>query len=107
MARAAADQKIHHRAMGIVIGALPARRPADHLELVVVAVTDDVAASVGQTTDDIEMAGRRGPVHRVGVVPGSRAFTSSPRSRRKSTIASWPFFAASCNSVQSYGFDRR
>ena len=55
MARAAADQKIHHRAMGIVIGAFPAGRPADHLELMVVAVTDDVAAGVGQTPHDVDI----------------------------------------------------
>ena len=47
MPRAAADEEVGDRAMRGVVAAVPARRPADHLELVIVAAADDVAARVG------------------------------------------------------------
>ena len=61
-------QHLHHVTMRVVVAAVPARRPADHLERVVVAVADDVAAGVDQALDDIGASGGRGPVHGVGVV---------------------------------------
>ena len=68
MPRAAADEQIHDGAMRVVVAPVPARRPADDLELVVVAAADDVAAGVGEPAHDVDVARGRGPVHRVGVV---------------------------------------
>ena len=52
--RAAADEDVHDRAMRVVVASVPAGRPADDLELVVVAVPDDVAARVGEPPHDVE-----------------------------------------------------
>src|SRR5207247_2977302 len=69
MARAATDEETRDGAVRVVVGLVPARRPTNHLELVVVTVTDHVAAGVGQTPYDVQVSGRGGPVHRVRVVP--------------------------------------
>ncbi len=68
VAGAAADQELRDVAVRLIVTAVPAGRPPDHLQLVIVAVPDDVAAGVGQTADDVGVAAGRGPVHRVGVV---------------------------------------
>ena len=68
MARAVAQQDVHHAAVRRVVAPVPAGRPADDFELVVVAVTDDVAAGVGEAPHDVDVAGGRGPVDGVGVV---------------------------------------
>ena len=47
-------------AMCRVLAPLPAGRPADDLELMVVATTDDVSARVGQPPNDCEVSGGRG-----------------------------------------------
>jgi hypothetical protein len=65
--RAAADEEVDDRAMGRVV-IMPARRPTDHLERVIVAMPDDITAGVGQTPHDVEVRGGRGPMHRIGVV---------------------------------------
>ena len=107
MPRAAADQKVAPRRDARRRRALPARRPADDVEMVIVAVPDDVAARVGQPPHDIQMPAGRGPVHRGRCCrPRSRAFTSSPRFSSTSTAARWPSRAAACSSVHSYGFAR-
>jgi len=54
--------------MRLVVTTIPTRRPPDHLQLVIVAVSHDVAAGVGKPAHDVEMSRRAGPVHRVGVV---------------------------------------
>ena len=69
MARAATDEETRDGAVRVVVGLVPACRPTNHLELVVVTVTDHVAAGVGQTPYDVQVSGRGGPVHRVRVVP--------------------------------------
>ena len=56
MPGAAADQEVRDGAVRLVVAAVPARRPADHLQLVIVAVPDDVAARVGQTPHDVQVA---------------------------------------------------
>ena len=68
MRRAATDQILRDRTMRVVVATIPARRPSDHLERVVVSPPDYVAARVGEPAHDIQPAGRRGPVHRIGVV---------------------------------------
>ena len=69
MTRAAADEEIRHRPMCFVVAFIPAGCPADHLQGVVVALTDHVASRVGEAADDVDVTGGCGPVHRVGVVP--------------------------------------
>jgi hypothetical protein len=64
VARAAAHEELGD----LGLRGLPARRPADHAERVVVAVSVHVAAGVHQQADDLEMAGRGRPVQRAGVV---------------------------------------
>src|SRR5690349_3687458 len=54
--------------MRVVVTAVPTRRPADYLECMIVAMSDDVTSRVGQPANDVEMPRRRGPVHRVSVV---------------------------------------
>ena len=68
MSRAVAQQDVHHAPVRRVVAAVPAGRPADHFELVVVAVTDDVAAGVGEAPHDVDVAGSRSPVDGVRVV---------------------------------------
>ena len=51
-----------------LIDPFPARCPADDLELVIVAVPDDIATRVGESPHYIDMTGCRRPVHRVGVI---------------------------------------
>ena len=65
MARAAADQELRD-----LLVRMPARGPADHLEGVIVAAADHVAARVGEPSHHLEVPGCRRPVHRVRVVPG-------------------------------------
>lgn len=61
---AAADQELGDH----VLARVPAGRPADHLQGVVVAAPDDVPTRIGQPSHDFQVAARRGPVHGVGVV---------------------------------------
>src|SRR3569833_4750111 len=68
MARSAADEEVDDRAMRVVVAAVPATRPADDLELVLVPCPDDVTACIGEHADDVEISSRRGPVHRRGAV---------------------------------------
>ena len=65
---AATHQELRHGTMRGVVASVPARGPADHLELVVVTLPDDVAACVRQAPHDVQVTGGCGPVHRVGVV---------------------------------------
>ncbi len=67
--RAAAHQFLHHRSVRIVVTSVPAGRPADHFELVIVAVPDDIPAGVSQPAYDRLVPGRRSPVHRCCVIP--------------------------------------
>ena len=69
MPRAATDQKIRDGAMNGVVASVPACRPADDLEGVIVTVPDYITAGIGQLADDFQVTSRRRPVHRVGVVP--------------------------------------
>ena len=66
--RAATHEKIRNGTMRGVVASVPARCPADDLELVVVTVPDDITACVGQPPHHVQVTGCRGPVHRVGVV---------------------------------------
>ncbi len=68
MPRAAGQELVDDSTMGGVVAAVPACCPADHLELVIVALTDDVSTSVGQPSNDIDMTGSGGPVQGAGVV---------------------------------------
>lgn len=68
MTRAAADQKIHHRSMCIVIAAFRAGGPADDAAVVVVAVADHVAAGIDELANHREVALRGHPVQHVRVV---------------------------------------
>ena len=68
MARAVADQEIDHRAVGIVIAAVPAGGPSDHATSVVVAVADHIAAGIDQRARHSNVALRSHPMQRVGVV---------------------------------------
>ena len=61
VSRSSIDQEIGDGAMGGVIAALPAGRPADYAERVVVAFTDDIPARIGQSSHDIDMTGGRRP----------------------------------------------
>jgi hypothetical protein len=65
---AATHEKVRDGPMRVVVGFIPAGRPSDHLELVVVAMSDDVTAGVSEETHDVEAAGSRGPVHGIRVV---------------------------------------
>jgi hypothetical protein len=69
MPRATLDEIVRNRAMSAIVAVVPARRPADDVKLVVVAVSDDVATGLSEASHDVDMARRRGPVHRAGVVP--------------------------------------
>ena len=53
--RAAADEEVGDRTMSGVVASVPAGCPADHLQLVLVAAPDDVAAGVGEPADDLEV----------------------------------------------------
>ena len=66
--RAATHEKIGNGTMRVVVAAVPARGPPDDLELVIVAVPDDVTARVGEPPHHVELPGCRGPVHGTGVV---------------------------------------
>src|SRR4029450_9962730 len=68
MPRTAADEKVRHRPMRCVASTIPARRPADHLELMIVATAYDIAACVRQSPYHFQMTGCCRPVHGVGVV---------------------------------------
>ena len=46
MLRTTTDQKIDHRAVCRVVASIPTLRPTDHLQRVIVALSDDVAAGV-------------------------------------------------------------
>lgn len=68
MLGATLEEKFDDGAMRVVVASVPARGPANDVELVVVAVPDDVAARVSETPHDIGVAARGGPMHGVGVV---------------------------------------
>src|SRR5437868_11195603 len=68
VSRSSGDQKIGDGAMGGVVATFPAGRPTDHSECVVVAFTNYIAASVGESPYDIQMPCSRRPMHRVSVV---------------------------------------
>ena len=53
--RAATDEEVRDGTVRGVVAAVPAGRPADDLELMVVAVSDDVAAGVGEPPHDVEV----------------------------------------------------
>ena len=104
MPRAAAHEQIHDRPMGVVVAPVPARRPADHLELVIVAVADDVSAGVGEPAHDVRLSRGRGPVHRVGVVASSRGVHVEPALQQQvHGRAVARLCAATCSSDHSYG----
>src|SRR5947209_3173063 len=63
MMGAATQEKLGDRAMRVVVAAVPARCPADDLELVVVAVSDHITTGVGESADDVQVTGRGSPVH--------------------------------------------
>ena len=103
--RAATDEKLRDGAMRGVVAFVPARCPADHLELVVVTLADDVAARVREPPHDVQVTARRGPMHRVGVVSllarvHVQAALQQQVHRRKVSLP------RACNSVHSYGFAR-
>ena len=56
------------RAVPGIVTAVPAGRPADHLERMIVSVADDVTSRVGEAPDDVHVAGCCRPVHGEGVV---------------------------------------
>ncbi len=58
--RSASEEGVHDGPMRIVVATVPARRPPNGLELVVVAAPNNVAACVGQPLRDIEVTGGRG-----------------------------------------------
>jgi hypothetical protein len=60
---AAAQQELLYRTMRIIVTSLPTRRPADDLELVIVAVSDHIATGIRQPTHDVRVTGRGGPMH--------------------------------------------
>ena len=68
LARAPTEQKFRDRPVSIIVTSFPCRRPTNDLELVVVTVPNNVAASICEPPHDVEVTSRRGPVHRVRVV---------------------------------------
>jgi hypothetical protein len=68
MPRAATDEEFGDGAMDGVVAPVPARRPADYLELVIVTVPDDIAARIGQPLHDVQVTGGRRPMHSVCIV---------------------------------------
>ena len=66
--RAMPDERVSDGAMGVVVASLPARRPADHLEAMVVARANDIRSGIDELSHDVAVASRGRPVHRVRVV---------------------------------------
>ena len=66
VARAAAHEELRD----LRLRGLPAGRPADHAERMVVAFAVDVTAGVDEQPDDLEVSGRRRPMQCVCVVFG-------------------------------------
>src|SRR5215472_6484834 len=69
VASAAAQEKVRYCAMSGIITPVPTRRPTDDFQLVIVAVTYNITASVGEPLHYVEMTRSSGPMHCVGVVP--------------------------------------
>jgi hypothetical protein len=65
---AAFDQQLHDGALRLRVGALPARRPPDCLQLMIVAVANRVDAGVEQPAHHLDVSRRGGPVERGGVI---------------------------------------
>src|SRR5688500_12339144 len=68
MSRAVRDEYVDDLAMRVVIASIPARRPADRLDLMIVAASDHVTPRFSESFDygSVSRGGR--PVHRGGVV---------------------------------------
>ena len=68
MSRPALHEEVDDGAMRGILRSLPADRPADDLQLVVIAAPEHVAARVGKSPNDVQVPRRRRPMHRVRVV---------------------------------------
>src|SRR5438270_363363 len=64
----ARHEKVRDGTMRRVLRAIPTGRPADDSQLVIVALSNDVAARIREMPDDIDVTRGRCPVHRVSVV---------------------------------------
>src|SRR5689334_3907471 len=62
------DEKLDDGTVGCIIAPLPATPPTDDLHLVVIAMSNHVAAGICQSAHHIEMSARCSPVHWVGIV---------------------------------------
>src|SRR4029078_459954 len=62
MGGAVAYQDVHYAPVCRVVAPVPAGRPADHFELVIIAVTNNTAAGISEAPPHIGGGGARGPV---------------------------------------------
>ena len=68
MTRAATDEVVNHGAMRGIVATIPARSPADDFDLVIVTLAYNVTSGISQAAHNIEVTGRRRPVHGGGIV---------------------------------------
>ena len=56
-----ATSEFRDRAVPVIVAAVPAGRPANHIERIIVSVADDITSSNGETPDDVEDGPRLRP----------------------------------------------
>ena len=68
MPGAALEQQLDDGALRVGVGAVPARRPADRFELVIVAVADRIDAGIEEPSHHVDVSGGGSPMQRRGVI---------------------------------------